>query len=196
MQFLRHLDLSSNDIGDIGAAALIQSCGSLTKLELCCADVSDSGLSSVASHLSANSAKIQLRSLNLSRNQFGDKAMDQLCAAISSNTQLQAINLSGCGLGSAAGRRLLHLIQSLNHSEAVSHRHHQLQVLVRLELSPPNLQLVPEAFVLLTRGLKFLTRCSGVQDVSVTHNARMDSVIASSIKDSLASRPIQPGAGK
>lgn len=145
MQFLRHLDLSSNDIGDIGAAALIQSCGSLTKLELCCTDMSSSGLSSVASHLSANCAKIQLRSLNLSRNQFGDKAMDQLCAAISSNTQLQTMNLSGCGLGSAAGRRLLNLIQSLKHSEAVSHRRHLLQVLVLLTSSNfPNFSWPPK----------------------------------------------------
>lgn len=134
VQCLQHLDVSSNGIGDIGAAALMQSCGNLTKLDLSCTDMSSSGLSSVASHLSANSAKIKLRSLNLSRNQFGDKAMAQICAAISSNTQLQTISLSGCRLGSAGGRRLLNLVQSIRHSEAVSRRRHLLQVPVLLAL--------------------------------------------------------------
>ncbi|NJR41430.1 MAG: hypothetical protein HC767_00985 [Akkermansiaceae bacterium] len=128
MQFLRHLDISSNDIGDIGAAAVIQNCGGLTSLELNSTNMTSSGLSSLSSHLSAKSARIKLCCLNLSRNLIGDKAMDQLCAAISSNTQLQSINLSGCGLGNAGARRLLSLVQSIKHSRAVSHRRHLLQV--------------------------------------------------------------------
>lgn len=128
MQSLRHLDVSSNSIGDVGTAALVQNSVNLTKLDLGCTDMSSSGLATVASHLSANCAKMQLRSLNLSRNSFGDKSMDQLCASVSSNTQLQSINLSGCGLGNTGVRRILNLVQAIKHSQAVSHRRHVLQV--------------------------------------------------------------------
>jgi Ran GTPase-activating protein (RanGAP) involved in mRNA processing and transport len=183
VQFLVHLDLSSNDIGGVGAAALVQNCGNLTNLDLSCTDVSSSGLCSVASHLCANSAKIKLRSLNLSRNQFGDKAIDQLCTAISSNTQLQSIDLSGCGLGNASARRLLNLVHGIKHAQAASRRRHLLQVPAPCSrwLEHPKLGVVPSAQ---------LTHLSGqecVQEVTFTHNSRMDSTIASNIKEALLS---------
>jgi Ran GTPase-activating protein (RanGAP) involved in mRNA processing and transport len=128
LQSLLHLDISSNEIGDQAGGALVQCCTQLTKLELRAIGLSHAGLPLLASQLSSSSCRLSLKSLDLSRNAFSESSVDMLCAAISSNTQLQSIKLCNCHLGNSSGMRILKLVQSLKHSEAVSHRHHELQV--------------------------------------------------------------------
>lgn len=48
-----------------------------------------------------------------------------------------------------------------------------------------------ELEVCLSWGSAYLNRSDGVQEVTVSHNSRMDSVIATSIKEALRSRFVQ-----
>lgn len=79
-----------------------------------------------------------LEFVSLAGNPLGDAVQDALAAALLANRQLVTVDLSACQLGSACGRRLLSLAQSLRLSRASASRSHCLKVRLRAGVVAPH----------------------------------------------------------
>ena len=103
---LTNLDLSSNGIGDSGAASLSQALAinsSLTSLDLSSNGIGDSGAASLSQALAINSS---LTSLDLGSNGIGDSGAASLSQALVSNSSLTSLDLSSNGIGDSGAASL------------------------------------------------------------------------------------------
>ena len=103
---LTNLDLSSNGIGDSGAASLSQALAinsSLTSLDLSSNGIGDSGAASLSQALAINSS---LTSLDLSSNGIGDSGAASLSQALAINSSLTSLDLSSNGIGDSGAASL------------------------------------------------------------------------------------------
>ncbi|XP_063048398.1 NACHT, LRR and PYD domains-containing protein 12-like [Engraulis encrasicolus] len=98
---LRHLDLSSNYVGDAGVLLLCSGLESpncaLETLRVDSCGLTEQSCSTLASVICKESPK--LRHLDLSSNHVGDAGVHLLCSGLkSSNCALETLSLSGCGV--------------------------------------------------------------------------------------------------
>ena len=103
---LTNLDLSSNGIGDSGAASLSQALAinsSLTSLDLSSNGIGDSGAASLSQALAINSF---LTSVDLSSNAIRDSGAASLSQALVSNSSLTSLDLSSNGIGDSGAASL------------------------------------------------------------------------------------------
>ena len=88
------LDLSSRNIGPVGATALagaLESNSTITCLDLSYNNIGDEGATALANALKNNSS---IRSLNLSFNQIGPKGAIALAKALKNNSSIRSLDLS------------------------------------------------------------------------------------------------------
>ena len=103
---LTNLDLSSNGIGDSGAASLSQALAInsfLTSLDLSSNGIGDSGAASLSQALAINSF---LTSVDLSSNAIRDSGAASLSQALVSNSSLTSLDLSSNGIGDSGAASL------------------------------------------------------------------------------------------
>ena len=109
---LTELNLSSNFIGDAGAASVadaLKSNTTLTKLNLSSNGIGAAGAASVADALKSNST---LTKLNLSENDIGDAGAASVADALKFNTTLTKLNLSSNGIGAAGSASVADALKS------------------------------------------------------------------------------------
>ena len=103
---LTNLDLSSNGIGDSGAASLSQALAinsSLTSLDLSSNGIGDSGAASLSQALAINSS---LTSLDLSSNGIGESGAASLSQVLAINSFLTSVDLNSNGIGDSGAASL------------------------------------------------------------------------------------------
>jgi hypothetical protein len=127
MQVLTHLVMRQNDIGSQAAAFFLSTQAWLKKIDLAATGINQPGIVILCQLWTSCAANATVTDLSIASNSIGDRAANQLCAALLANRQLQCVDLSACQLGNQSGRRMLSLAQSLLHSRAAG-RHHSLQV--------------------------------------------------------------------
>ncbi|CAG9465436.1 unnamed protein product [Pedinophyceae sp. YPF-701] len=110
VRVLRELDLSGNDLGGEGAAALAAALPrlGLRKLDLACCGIGDEGAVRLAEALSASG----LQDVSLERNKVGDEGARALSAAIEDGTTLVSLNLGGNRISEAGGTLLSSALQA------------------------------------------------------------------------------------
>lgn len=127
MQVLTHLVMRKNDIGSQAAAAFLSGQAGLKRIDLAATGINQAGMVTLCQQWSSCAANASVTDLSLASNAIGDRAANQLCAALLANRQLQCVDLSACQLGNQSGRRMLSLAQTLLHSHTAG-RQHSLQV--------------------------------------------------------------------
>ena len=105
---LKHLDLSSNEIGDLGAGHMARACNqnsSLTALHLFDNKIGPAGVVALASALQKNT-KCAVQSLDLGGNAVGAAGSEELAFLIRSD-RLTWLGLGNTDVGDKGVRRLL-----------------------------------------------------------------------------------------
>ena len=93
---LKHLEISSNSIGDDGISAISDGLHvntTLIQLAACNCEFHSKGAESVAKMLRANET---LKYLDISKNQIGDDGITAVALSIQANTTLVQLNISSC----------------------------------------------------------------------------------------------------
>ena len=108
---LKHLEISTNSIGDDGISAIsggLHVNTTLIQLVACSCEFHSKGAESVAIMLRANKA---LKYLNISKNQIGDDGITAVALSIQANTTLVQLNISSCYFCKQGAERIAEVLR-------------------------------------------------------------------------------------
>ncbi len=106
-QSLTELDLSLNDCGDEGAAAIVKSIGAKHKLKKLNLAGNQAGAQCAAALAKMLLTNKSIHSLYLYHNQLGNQEAVQICASLKQNKTVQILSLADNGISSAGANHML-----------------------------------------------------------------------------------------
>ena len=116
MQTLRHLNLSSNGICAEGAMQILRSAHRMETLDLSCNDVGPVGAAALASALDGMPG---LRSLDLSHNGIGAEGAEVLSATLRDMRHLESLRLAGNAVGDSGAAALASAFECMSSLRSV-----------------------------------------------------------------------------
>ena len=108
---LKHLEISTNSVGDNGISAISDGLHvntTLIQLVACSCEFHSKGAESVAIMLRANKT---LKYLNISKNQIGDDGITAVALSIQANTTLVQLNISSCYFSKQGAKEIAEVLR-------------------------------------------------------------------------------------